>query len=225
MAFAALCSACGPRPARSSIIMRNPPALPMPCTAGGWTTTTKASWITARRLNNSPCSAAADLRGSRARSSNGSSTAKNAPAFGACVKVAPENPDDVDPMRHARRAECDVGDAPHDLVGARQRGTGRQLRRDDEEAAVDLRDEADRRLAELVEPECQQAGVEDDHQGGEPHRAGGEPAVAGSQRIEAPVEDAEETVHRPLVPAVAVLRIVRLQQAARTGPARASATR
>ena len=67
MALTASCSACGPRPARSSTIMRKPPALPMPCTGGGATTKISASWIAASRLNSSPVMAPADLRGSSAR--------------------------------------------------------------------------------------------------------------------------------------------------------------
>ncbi len=43
-------------------------------------------------MNNCPWIAAADCRGSFARSSNGSSVTKIAPAFGALVKVAPEKP-------------------------------------------------------------------------------------------------------------------------------------
>ena len=45
-------------------------------------------------------------------------------------------------------------------VGARQRRAGRQLRDDDQIAAVELRDEADRRLAELVEAEGDDAGID-----------------------------------------------------------------
>ena len=45
-----------------------------------------------KRWNRAPWIAAADFLGSRARSSNGSSTMNTAPALGALVKVAPENP-------------------------------------------------------------------------------------------------------------------------------------
>ncbi len=64
----------------------------MPCTGGGATTKINASWIAERRLNNSPVIAPADWCGSLARSSNGESTAKMAPALGASVNVAPEKP-------------------------------------------------------------------------------------------------------------------------------------
>src|SRR5437773_1199255 len=72
--------------------MRKPPALPMPATGGGATTMTRPSWIGESRLNSSPWMTVADLRGSEARSANGSSVTKMAPAFGAVVNVAPENP-------------------------------------------------------------------------------------------------------------------------------------
>ena len=64
----------------------------MPATGGGATTMTRPSWIGASRLNSSPWMTVADLRGSEARSANGSSVTKMAPAFGAVVNVAPENP-------------------------------------------------------------------------------------------------------------------------------------
>ena len=58
------------------------------------------------------------------------------------------------------RLERDLDGAAVDLVGARERGARRQLRHDDQEAAVDRRDEADRRLAELVEAEREDAGID-----------------------------------------------------------------
>ena len=64
----------------------------MPITGGGATTTTNPSWIAANLPNSAPMMAAADLRGSFARCSAGSSVRKTAPAFGALVKVAPEKP-------------------------------------------------------------------------------------------------------------------------------------
>ncbi len=151
MAPTAPCSACGPRPPRSSTIMRKPPALPMPVTDGGWTTTMKASWISPKRLNSSPWMPAADLRGSAARASQGSSTRKIAPAFDACVKVAPEKPTMFTDMRDARNLHGDVARALHHRVGARERCARRKLRRRDQIAAVDLRDEARRRAVEFEE--------------------------------------------------------------------------
>ena len=50
-----------------------------------------------------------------------------------------------------------------------ERGRRRQLRDDDQVAAVELRDEADRRLAELVEAEGDDAGIDDEHQHGDAH--------------------------------------------------------
>jgi len=72
--------------------MRKPPALPMPRTGGGATTTTSASCIVMNCPNNRRWMAAADWFGSLARWSNGASTRKIAPEFGALVKVAPEKP-------------------------------------------------------------------------------------------------------------------------------------
>ena len=64
----------------------------MPCTGGGSTTNTSASWIAASLPNSARWMPAADWFGSLARFSNESSTRKTAPAFGALVKVAPEKP-------------------------------------------------------------------------------------------------------------------------------------
>ena len=66
----------------------------------------------------------------------------------------------ADDARHLQR---DLDDAPLHLVGARQRRARRQLRHDDEIAAVELRDEADRRLAEFVEAEGDDAGIDQQH--------------------------------------------------------------
>jgi hypothetical protein len=43
IAVVASSSACVPRAARSSIIIRTPPALPIPATGGGWITRINAS--------------------------------------------------------------------------------------------------------------------------------------------------------------------------------------
>ena len=71
--------------------------------------------------------------------------------------------DDVDRAFDARRLERDVDDPALHLVGARQRGARRQLAHHDEVAAVDLRDEAARRLAEFVEAEGDDAGIDQQH--------------------------------------------------------------
>ena len=95
---------------------------------------------------------------------------KIAPAFGALVKVAPEKPTMLtacatpgtfSAMSTARRLT---------VVGARERGARRQLRDDDEIAAVELRDEADRRLAEFIEAEGDDAGIDHQHQHGDAHQ-------------------------------------------------------
>ncbi len=66
--------------------------------------------------------------------------------------------------------ERDLDRPAVDLVGARERGARRQLRDDDQIAAVELRDEADRRLAEFVEAEGEDAGIDDQHQHGDAHQ-------------------------------------------------------
>ena len=66
----------------------------------------------------------------------------------------------ADDARHLQR---DVDDAPLHRVGARERRAGRQLRHHDEIAAIELRDEADRRLAEFVEAEGDDAGIDHQH--------------------------------------------------------------
>ncbi len=63
-----------------------------------------------------------------------------APAFGAFENRSGE-PDDVDGVRHPWHLTGHFGCATHDIIGAFQRRTGRQLRGDDQEAAILLRDE------------------------------------------------------------------------------------
>jgi len=76
----------------------------------------------------------------------------------------------------------------------------------DEIAAVDLRDEANRRLAEFIETEGQHAGVDDEHQHRDAHHPSSQPAIALCKAVEADVKQAEETVDRPLPPAIRAAR-------------------
>ena len=82
--------------------------------------------------------------GSLARFSNESSTRKAAPAFGALVKVAPEKPTMFTAPMTPGTFSAVSTIAPLHRVGARQRRARRQLRDDDQVAAVERRDEADR---------------------------------------------------------------------------------
>ena len=111
-----------------------------------------------------------------------------APAFGATGEGGAGKADDVHRMRDARRIQRDFHRAPVDVVGARERGRRRQLRDDDEIAAVELRDEADRRLAEFIEPEGDDAGIDHQHQHGDAHRARRQPAIAPRQGVEVAIE-------------------------------------
>ena len=76
-----------------------------------------------------------------------------------------------------------------DILSCARARRRRQLRHDDEIAAVELRDEADRRVAEFVEAEADDDGV--DAPASAPRRrtdARREPAIAARQRVEAAVE-------------------------------------
>ena len=106
--------------------------------------------------------------------------------------------DDVHCMRDARDLERDLGRLAVDLVGAVERSRRRQLGDDDQVAAVELRDEADRRLAELVEAEGDHAGIDDEHERGEAHELARQPAVAAGQLVETPVEHGKEAADRLL---------------------------
>ena len=79
--------------------------------------------------------------------------------------------DDVHGMRHAGHAHRDVERALLHLVGAGERGARRQLHDDDDIAAVDLRDEADRRRAERVQAERDDDEIDRDHHDRAPHGA------------------------------------------------------
>ncbi len=92
-------------------------------------------------------------RGSAARFSNGSSTRNSAPAFGALVKVAPEKPTMFTawatpgtPSAISSARCCTASVRASDAPGGNWTTTMTI-------AAVDLRDEADRRRAERVEAE------------------------------------------------------------------------
>ncbi len=120
--------------------------------------------------------------------------------------------DDIHGMRDARHLERDVEHALLHLVGARQRRAGRQLHDDDDVAAVDLRDEADRRGAERVQADGDHDQIDRDHHDDAPHGSCREPRNAEPDLVEAAIEIAEEAVDRPLPPGVAVIGLVRLEQ-------------
>ena len=77
--------------------------------------------------------------------------------------------DKVDGVGDPRHLQGRFHDTPIDVIGPRKRGAARQLRHDDEVALIDLRDEPDRRLAELVESKQDHAGIDDQHQHGKAH--------------------------------------------------------
>ncbi len=120
--------------------------------------------------------------------------------------------DDVHRMRNARRLQSHLDDALVDGVGAIERGGRRELRDGDEIAAVDRRDEANRRLAELVHAEDDDADVDDEHQHRQAHEPADHPRITVRSLFERPVEGAEESFHRPHVPGRLVLLAVRLEE-------------
>ena len=70
--------------------------------------------------------------GSRARSSNGSSTKEHRARVRCVGEGRAREADEVHRVGHARHLQGDVDDLPVDRVGARERGAARQLRHDDE---------------------------------------------------------------------------------------------
>ena len=137
--------------------------------------------------------AAADWRGSSARFSNGVEHDEDRAGIRRIGEGRAGESDDVHGVGDARHLQRDVDGAAVDLVGARQRRRRRQLRDDDEIAAVELRDEAHRRPAEFVEAEGNDAGIDHQHQHRDAHHAARQPAIAARQRVEAPIEDAERS--------------------------------
>ena len=115
-------------------------------------------------------------------------------------------------MRDARRFERDLHRLAVDFVGAGERGGRRQLRDDDQIAAVELRDEADRRLAEFIEAEADDGGVDHQHQHRHAHHLGRKPTVAVRQGIEIMVEQVEKAVDRLAPPAFRFVFGMRLEQ-------------
>src|ERR1019366_10609685 len=85
-------------------------------------------------------------------------------------------------------------------------------REDDEKAAVELRDEADRRLAEFIEAKGDDAGVDHEHQNGEADGACRQPAIAARQGAKITIEPAEKSVDRLAPPAIFFWPAMRLEQ-------------
>src|SRR5262249_53381915 len=121
-------------------------------------------------------------------------------------------PREVDGVRHARRLQGHFHDLAVDGIGAVKRSTARQLRDDDQVASVELRDEAARRLAELVEAVGNDRRLNDEHDHANAPEAGGEPAVSARHRLEASIEYPEEAVHGCHPPAGSGAMRVRLEE-------------
>ena len=103
-------------------------------------------------------------------------------------------------MRDAGRVQTDLDHPPLNLVSASQGGAGRQLQYPDEIAAVDLRNEPERRIAEFIEPVAQDGDVEDKHEADNAYRAADQPMMAAGETIKSPVEGGEKSAHRPRPP-------------------------
>ncbi len=156
--------------------------------------------------------ACADWRGSRARFSNEFEHQEDRSGVGRIGEGRAREADHVHAVRDAGHAERHVERPLLRGVGARQRRAGRQLNHDDHVAGVDLRNKADRRQAELIEAETDHDEINDHHHRDAAHRARRHPGDAGTEAAEAAIEQGEEAVNRPLPPAVAMRRIVRLEQ-------------
>ena len=99
-------------------------------------------------------------------------------------------------MGNAPGAHDDLGGAPDDIVGARERRAGRQLDDGDQIALILRRDEAGGGSAELPDGEADQPGIDEEHHHREADQAAGQRAIAMGDLVEAPVEAAEEAVHQ-----------------------------
>ncbi len=128
------------------------------------------------------------------------------------TRVAPEKADEIDAVGDAGDGESHVDDALIDGVSAGQGGGWRQLHDGDQVAAVLIRNETDRRLAEFIEAERDQAGINDQHDRREADGTARNPSIAARELVEAPVEGTEEGANRPGQNAVARMLFMRLQQ-------------
>ena len=115
--------------------------------------------------------------------------------------------DDVDGMRDPGNRQRDFDSLAVDLIGARERRCRWQLRDDDQIAAVKLRNESDRCLAEFVQAERNDAGLDHQHHHSDPDKLRRELSVAARQHVEIVVEQAKEAVDG-LAPPVAVLHLM-----------------
>ena len=120
--------------------------------------------------------------------------------------------DDIHGMRDSGHGKRNFDGLAVNLVSAGQRSGRRKLCNDDEIAAVELRNEADRRLAELVQAERYDAGIDQQHQHGDTYELRRELSITARKHIEVVVEHTEERVER-LAPPMSVLDLaVRLEQ-------------
>ena len=76
-------------------------------------------------------------------------------------------------MRDTGYFQSDFDRLAIDLVRPRQRRRRRELRHDDEITAVELRDKTDRCLAEFVQTERDDAGINQQHQRSDAHELSG----------------------------------------------------
>ena len=143
--------------------MRKPPAVPMPRTGGGMATMTVPSWMLAAFARARPGWQRADWLGIAGALLERIEHDEDGAGVGRGRARGAGEADDVHGVGDAGNLQCDLGRAPIDRVGARERGAAGKLRHDDEIADVELRDEADRRLAELVHAEGEHGAVDDEH--------------------------------------------------------------
>ncbi len=119
---------------------------------------------------------------------------------------------DIDRVRDSRDRQRDLDRLPVDLIGAGKRRRRRELRNNDEIAAVELRNKADRRFAEFVQAKSDDPGINHQHQHRDTHKFCRELAVAARQHVEITVERREEPADRPAPPMAIFGLGVRLEQ-------------
>ena len=142
----------------------------MPETGGGAATKIRPSWIADRRWNSCALDRGRRLLRILRALLEGIERHEDGAGIGRIGEGGAGEADDVHRMRNPGHLQRDFDRLAIDLIGARQRGRRRKLRDDDEIAAVELRDEADRRLAEFVQAEGDDAGIDHQHQHGDAHQ-------------------------------------------------------
>ena len=121
--------------------------------------------------------------------------------------------DNIGGTDHTGHFQCDVDNLPLHRIGAGQRGTGRQLRGNDQIAPINLRNEAERRFTKFIHAEHNDGAISHKHHHRIAHDARGQPIIATGQGVKAQIKPMEKRGERMRPPfRIRAVVIVMFQQ-------------